>query len=923
MESLALVIAEPADAGSAQAARFVSDVVNSTVRHPSEQFVSSPVAGVLSAVAEPVVPVLQVEGVPVPLDPADRETLDQITDYLYCTRGSGQRFYLTTLIDNRRAFLSRSYTGDTPPSEPGIPQPAPPHSPAARDAELAALDRLAPAATAAWDRLYVELGVLLELVDASARQVMQEEILKARELADYAKYGLARDKESGQVTVADTETFGRLAAGLRRLAGLRDDLRAAERDETYAGLPLYAAMLTYLLQGSGPITDDPAVQQTGGLVEHAARARIAAALAFADELRAVAAEFPVAWRLEDDLTAQSADDAVLTWVVDELQRTHEALDEIHRGAVLRDPPRFIAQDPLAAVQDDARAEWSVWQYAQVVSLALARSHHVPGSLAWCAAMEVLGRIAEMRTPREEGGGWLFGAALQLLLLIPVVREAVLVFQLLVAAAVAYRNIAEAAHQRTAHLVALDPVSVLAVPDVPLTSIVLTSLAQAGIAALAAAGPLRTAAGAAARWASPLPTLQYYANRTLYACRKFCVGAWFLARATGGGSMQIAYRNRAVIALIEQSRRQAIREMGEIFLEARAEAQAATADVGAAAPAAGQAASDAAEQEVARLVAALMSVTGTATPSAAMQTAVVPPAQGGGDSATRPPASGTVSSTSGAAVSCSIPDIEQLNQNPALLDQVVADVIAMMEVAAADIPADMVEDRAFVRVVVLQMLNAYRTYTSTYTLRRQMAEGISFEEARTLDVDGIVNHIAGKVNELLAIKYGALTSRLMAEAVSRYEAAPAGDWEYPRLAAQMEIDAGNGFRLAQDLVTYSRGTGPRQGLVRIWAWGQITLGDPTHLLTQTESDFSRFGTPGAKILIDGVVYDVEMQVVGGPPLPGALATDTTAIVGSATRAPDVAAGLAGYGVVTQRLPWNAQGLRTIVREVLRRANKLGQ
>jgi hypothetical protein len=132
-------------------------------------------------------------------------------------------------------------------------------------------------------------------------------------------------------------------------------------------------------------------------------------------------------------------------------------------------------------------------------------------------------------------------------------------------------------------------------------------------------------------------------------------------------------------------------------------------------------------------------------------------------------------------------------------------------------------------------------------------------------------------------------------------------------------------LAQDLAVYSRGIGPNQGLIRLWAWGHITFGDPMHLLVQTESDFYRFGTPGARMRIDGAEYDVGMQVVGDPPLPGSAAAANTAIIGAATRAPsaDVASGLAAYGVISHRLPWTSDELRMIVREVLRRANKLGQ
>lgn len=920
MDAAVLIVAQPADASVAQAARVVDHAAEVAITRPREQFAPSPVAGMVIAVAGPVVPVLTIDGIATPLAPDDPQALDEVVDFLYRAYGDDRRYYLGSLIEQRRAALNAGPAFETPTSEPGFPDPRPPYTPAERDAEFAALDRLAQAVSAAWDRLYLRVGVLLEFVDTAARLAMHDEIEKARSLAAYNRYGLARNEEDDEVTVANTDVFRQLADGLRRLAQRREELRETETAETVAGYIGFAALLRYLYSGSGGVFEDPGVRLSRQLQQSVARARIDAAEAYADTLRTLAETFPLAWHLDDDLSSEADDATIGDWSVAQLRRTHEALSEIYRGAVLRDPPRFTTNDPVATVLHDAESEWSVWQYAQVVSLGLVRSNQPPGTLAWCASMEALHRIAEQRLPREEDNGWLFGALLLLASFIPGIGKFVAVYNVLAITYSTYQNIVEAIHQRTAHLAALDPVSVLAVPDVPLGAVVTMSLLNVSFALLPVGHGLVR-----------FTNFRYYANRLLYVARKFCLGLWFIRQLTGGRSIQVAYRNRAVIALVQASQRKALRGMEDIFMEIRtaeAASEAAAGAVGATVTAgestAARATVELARQDVNRLIAALAEASVTRSLTAGTQSETFPPTQGGGGSSTQPPTSGTTSPTT-ASYSRSIPDIEQLLETPALLEHAVDDFTTLLRKKATSFPSNLFEDRDFIRTVLLQTLAAFRQYTSTYTLRRQLAEGLSLQEARTLDVDGIVNHIAGKVNELLAMRYGGLAERLTAEATARYAVAQSGTWEYPRRATQLEIDTGTGYKLAQDLGAYSRGTGPNQGKLRLWAWAQITFGDQQHLLVQTGSDLYRLRVPGAKIRIDGIEYDVELQVVGSPPLPGSAAAANTAIIGAATRAPspDVASGLAYYGVISFKLPWSSEELRTIVREVLRRANKLGQ
>jgi hypothetical protein len=338
------------------------------------------------------------------------------------------------------------------------------------------------------------------------------------------------------------------------------------------------------------------------------------------------------------------------------------------------------------------------------------------------------------------------------------------------------------------------------------------------------------------------------------------------------------------------------------------ARAASADAGTVVPLSAEVADRVAVEAADHLMADLARLVGAAN-IARTSTAAPPPG-----TAAQPPEPRTP-----------ILDLERLEASATLMAAATAFVVSLAHKVAPTLAAYLAESDSLSRALTWQILGSARTYTGTTVLRREIAEGRKLEEARISDVEGIVNYAAGKVNELFVLHHGELHSRLFAEALARYSVAPPSTWDYPSLASQVEIDTGKGFRLAQDLLVFSPGRGAAAGLIRLWSWGQITMGDPEHLVQQTDSDFYRLGRPKARMRINGTVYDVASQIVGGPPIPGTPIAATTGVLGASVQPPGglITQGLMKRGVAYVPLPWSAQDLRTLVRTVLLRAGKLGQ
>jgi hypothetical protein len=974
---VALVAARPASRVDLDRQRLVDGTRRAMVDERYERAVASPLSGGTALTVGPVVPVLPVDGIDVRLDPDDQAGIGWLVDLLFRSGGLHARGYLDVLIDGRRAVLRQPQRGDrppTPPSEPGVDLAAAPASgmpltEAARAAELQALDRLGATVERAWAALYARVGAHLDTVDAHARTVLRAEIAKARAVAAYDKAGLALDAD-GTAAVADQELFGRFAQAMRSLAGRRDAIHLASRDRTIAEGVLAAASLHALLRllGGGPgsslteVVQDPGTAAAQGLRAGADRDLDAAVQAYAQALQQAAAQFPLAWHLDDDVAADDSDDDLLDWAAGQLGDTHEALDEIAEGALGREPTRFAAaRDPFAAVRAEADSTWSVWQYPQVVSLGVASARLAPGSLGWVAALEAQQAIKpeDLRPEDESCAGLLFDAALVVALEIPVVGEVVAVLSLVAAAWRAARQISEARHQRTAFRAALDPTSVLAVPDVPLAGIVIGAIVDVGVNLLVARRAL-------APLLRPLGSLlEDLANNGLYAARKFMVGASIINELMLGGfgasrTAAAAAGPQAVLALAGAAEREGAAGLRAVLDEARVAAEA-TAKTGAAAATAGAGAARTAGTGAARAGAGSVAAgartgaakaaadraavllgdlrrlaglppppgsTSATTPPRAGTPSLARPGAGGAPSVAKPPAPGTSSSSATAKppVPAPIPDIDRLLADETLLAAVVRQLVALARRLAPSLAEWLEGDPLLARAATLQILSALRAYTATFTFAKQAKEGATLEQLVPRDVEGIVQYLAGKLNELLAIRLGTLVARLFALANARWAAANPDDWGPPVLAAQVEISSDGKFLLAQDLVVVSPGRGRHAGRLRLWSWGQITLGDPEHLLLQTLSDLARLAAAGARLRVEGVgVFDLAHDVDWAPPLPGSDPRATTGVVGAATTAPSgsVAAGLGDLGVEFVDLPWSADEVRALVRELLRQAGKLGQ
>lgn len=170
---------------------------------------------------------------------------------------------------------------------------------------------------------------------------------------------------------------------------------------------------------------------------------------------------------------------------------------------------------------------------------------------------------------------------------------------------------------------------------------------------------------------------------------------------------------------------------------------------------------------------------------------------------------------------------------------------------------------------------------------------------------------------------------------RWRLDTSGQWSYPKLVTQVRIDTGGGMKLAHDTMYISYTTGDLPGRVRIWSWGQITIGNPEHLLDQNFSDVFRLAAPGALLEVEGRSFNVANQVVWAQPTAIGDLT-ATKVLGAVNRplTPAVATGLTWRGVDpvqdifnfgdVQSFPmgWTSADVRTLVRAILTKYGRIG-
>jgi hypothetical protein len=871
----------------------IAEVQASMVDAPAQQM-TAVAPGSDQALAMPSAkPGLSIDGVFVELDPDRPNDVYDLLDFVFRVHGLEARKVIWTALD--RASEGRLREGEP----------------------------LRDAVTKGWQMLFAGIGGLLDVIDASARVVLREEIDKARELALLDKIGLTISKDN-VVTIADQGVFDDFKASLRSLLRERDELRQVDKELEDANSSL-ESILDILFGPQAGDGSDPRQSPAGELRDRAYQAYQAKAKKYGSDLSEAAKRFPVVWRLNDDLTVDPDDSEIRGWAVGQLTATGKALGELFAGGVERRRAAFgAAADPVAAVLDDAGSAFSVWQYPRVISMGCERVPMPPGSLGWIAAMEIL---AQRARPNESDShiGWLFDAAWPALIALPVVGEAAALISLLVAAWRAYEHITEAEHQQTAHLAALDPMSSLAVPDVDLTLVVLLSLAGVGLSLFGARKVLA-------------PIL----DTGVLLAKRFVIASAVVNRVmlSGPGVTRIGLRltNPGIVRLADSARAAADRDLRAFLAEAEEVARAK-----------GTAAAEEWAQRLAKQGVHYVAPSATATSVASAAAGASSPAGGaagqalnllasfaGMTSAAAPGAPGSTTRTTAPERSRAPAILDVLN-SPALLAAAARD---LQEIARRFSPAIAklleTEQMRVTSAMFLLLQRGQPYYSGTAQFLSQFPDK-TFEKLVPGDANGYRTFLVGKLNEILIAADGRLRARLMEIALAGYRQEPSGLWSYPVVSEQARIDAGEGagMRDAQDMIAVSYGMAKwLEGYVRVWAWAEIKTGSPAALLAQHDSAVWRLRQPNARLEIDGRPFDVFPYVIwgrgkfssGSPTMfIGAVhaPVDPAAVPGFVQRGIDPVDDILGFQPdETTQMGWSRQELWNIVTAFLSRYGIIG-
>jgi hypothetical protein len=177
----------------------IADVRASMVDAPAQQMTAVAPGGDQALAMPSAKPGLSIDGVFVELGADRPDDVYDLLDFVFRVHGLEARKVIWTALD--RASEGRLREGEP----------------------------LRDAVTRGWQMLFAGIGGLLDVVDASARAVLREEIDKARELALPDKIGLAINKDN-VVTIADQGVFDDFAASLRSLLRERDELRQVDKE---------------------------------------------------------------------------------------------------------------------------------------------------------------------------------------------------------------------------------------------------------------------------------------------------------------------------------------------------------------------------------------------------------------------------------------------------------------------------------------------------------------------------------------------------------------------------------------------------------------------------------------------------------------------------------------------------------------------